>query len=221
MRAWTPSRAAWVQRRTRATCSVSNRWGSHFAHGRSSSTRTRLQLRLGEPGAGLTRLVQSVRERLANDTGKAGTVEGADGLIDAHAGREETTHRVEPRSAGCTGIQARNDLGRTAGEQLGRPVGIDSRVVEQVERPSLIHGSGAAGHRQVGKTPQMALVRRRDHVGGVPRTGSGGNGIRLAVRDRRRSTAERVENLPVLFERRRVDELKPSRRLCTATASCA
>ena len=82
------------------------------------------------------------------------------------------------------------------------PVGRDA-----VERPSLVHGNGAAGHRQVGKTPQMALLRRRDHVGGVPRRGSSGNRVRLAGRDRRRGTAEGVENLPVLVERRRVDEL--------------
>ena len=128
-----------------------------------------IKLRLGRLGSRTQRVGHSVGQRLVNSTRHTGTIKRPDGLIDARAGREKTTHRVEPRTAGRAGFQSRNDLGRTAGEQLGRPVGIDGRVVKQVERPSLVHGNGTAGHRQVGKTPQMALLRRRDHVGGAPR----------------------------------------------------
>ena len=47
----------------------------------------------------------------------------------------------------------------------------------------------------------MALLRRRDHVGCVPRPASGGNGVRVGGRDRRTGIAEGAENLSVLVER--------------------
>ena len=161
-----------------------------------------VQLRLGDLGSGAEHLVQPVRQRLVNGTRQTGAVERPDGLIDARAGREEATHGVEPRTAGCAGVQPRNDFGGTAGEQPGRPAGLGSRVVEQVERPWLVDGNHAAGHRE---SPQMALLPRRDHVDCVSRLASCRG--RVAVPGRRKGAAESIESLTVLVERRRVDEL--------------
>ena len=90
----------------------------------------------------------------------------------------------------------------TAGPQRG---GLGGRVLEQVQRPCLVHGNGAAGHRQVGESPQMALLRGRDHVGRVPRPASSRR--RVTATGRRRGTAEGIERLTVLVERGRADEL--------------
>ena len=53
----------------------------------------------------------------------------------------------------------------------------------------------------------MTLLRRRDHVGCVPRLGSCRSRVESAVPDRRNGTAEGIKSLTVLVERRRVDEL--------------
>ena len=166
-----------------------------------------VQLRLGQLGSGAEHLGQSVRQGLLNGTRQTGAIEGSAGLFHAHAGREKTMHRVEPQTAGRASVLPGTDLRGTAGKQLDPRIRVGRREVEQVERPCLVHGNPAAGHRQVGKAPQTALLRRRDHVGCVPRLGSGRNRVEIAAPDHWSGTAENIKSLPVLIKRRRVDEL--------------
>ena len=164
-----------------------------------------VQRRLGRPGAAAEHASQPVRQRLLHGARQTGAIERPDGLSDARAGREETTLRVEPGSAGCRGVKVRNGLGGTAREEFGRRAGLGGRVVEQVERAWLVHGNRAGGHRQVGESPQMALPRRRNQVGCVSRLAYGRR--RVAVPGRRKGAAEGIERLAVLVERGRVDKL--------------
>ena len=95
---WTPSRAAWVRRRTCATCSVSNRWGSDYRPRQVEQHPNPIKLRLGRLGSRTQRVGHSVGQRLVNSTGHTGTIERPD--------KAETTSGERPgnSSAALSGL---------------------------------------------------------------------------------------------------------------------
>ena len=151
-------------------------------------------LGLGSVSAGLERAGEALRElpRGRRPAGRRRRGRSRTARVDTGPPRESRSRRTavednspwKGRAANLPGAGP----GRTVREQPGRGLRPAGRLLEQLERPRLVHDDAPAGDRQVGQIPQMALLRRGHHVrrprpGGTPR--ARGRPRPLPARDRR------------------------------------
>ena len=167
-----------------------------------------LNLSLGPVGTGPEHPRQPLRDRLPDVARQAGGVEAAgDRAVDAGPAADQgKPHGVDPRRDGGARGRPRPDRGRAGRKQTRRGPGPAGGLLEEVERPRLVHDGAAAGDRQVGQLPQMALRGRGDHVRRPGRAGPRGGGVGVLLLRRGFGTAEGAEGPPVLFERRRIHQ---------------
>ena len=128
--------------------------------------------------------------------------EGREHPLDARPGRGERAHGRE-----LIGRRAfpRRGHGPGLGGPLDRGPGPRRGIAEHLERPRLVHQ--ACTGRQVGQAPPVPSLLGGDHVAAGLRPVPRPVGIRAAALGHRAArAAERLQRLPVLVERRRVDE---------------